>query len=243
MTELLTYLAVEEAVERATESIDAYLDSDIPSSLSQAMDEGWGVDEKAARFCQVWFEKEQLDPLSRIVITVEKANEILRAWEQWIVEHYVASAEETFTRNLRRSILIFAFIANNTDSIVTGLQSVVPALKTISSRLFDGAAELWRLYFEGRIFGDDPDDATQQFIDEFGDPLFNQVGVPMAKLFEAAIVYQILEVIGPVADASQQSARIAPMTVAIQRFIADAVKKSLPQRTGPRYRRRKRSQP
>jgi hypothetical protein len=248
-------LTVEEMVsqgKRAVFVLEHLLHVHVPKTLKDALNEDWLAiaQDGGEGFLQSIPEKE-LRAWGRRTITMERANGLLRTFEESLVESYVKRPENPLSRVFGRFLAMPKFIGNNLVVLGTVVLPLILKFAQETFRLGTNQVNVDRLKAvlasgmqngvpinPGQRFAMEQDLAGTEHEIDLAIGEITKIWVSVAAVCAFYAVEDIITLCGTAAALSHS---LRPVTLS-RDLLCEAVKKSaLPQRNGKRYRSRKRA--
>jgi hypothetical protein len=224
----------------------------VPKTLKQALYEDWAsIGQDGAEGFLQHIPSDELKAWSRRTITIERANGLLKTFENSLVESYVKRPENPLSKVFGRFLAMPKFIGNNLvvlGTIVLPMilkfasetwnlartQTDLERMKAVlASGMMNGAplTQQQRFYMEGDLRGAEVE--IDRVIGEI-----TKIWIAVAAV---CCYYAIEDVVALCGTAAALSHSLRPVTLS-RDLLCEVVKKSaLPQRNGKRYRSRKRA--
>jgi hypothetical protein len=248
-------LTVEEMVSQGKKCVfvlENLMHVHVPKTLKDALNEDWVAiaQDGSEGFLQSIPEKE-LRAWGRRTITIERANGLLRTFEESLVESYVKRPENPLSRVFGRFLAMPKFIGNNLVVLGTVVLPMILKFAQETFRLGTNQVNVDRLKAvlasgmmngvpinPGQRFALEQDLAGTQHEIDLAIEEITKIWISVAAV---CAFYAVEEIITLCSTAGALAQSVRPVTLS-RDLLCEAVKaQALPQRSGPRFRSKKRA--
>jgi len=230
----------QDATRVAFREIDRVAGIPMPKSVGDAINSNWSELGKDGLAKLLGFmtpsERRKWDAK---LIRIEDANEILSQLENTLAATYSNSPGELVYKRAAALVAKFEFIAGHAGEFLLIAERLLAAYGGLLGQGASAGWDLIKLWFEGKVFGEDEDEEVRQWADRNFADTIEVMAVPLEDALETIVAGAIFEFLGIFMTAGGIASLVEPVKTALVIANTLAQRNALPNDGGPTFRRHK----
>jgi len=230
----------QDATRIAFRELDRLAGIPMPKSVGDAIDSNWSELGKDGLAKLIGF----LPPSERRkwdakLIRIEDANDILAQLEDTLAAEYSNSPGELVYQRAAALIAKFQFIIGHAGEFLLVSEAILEAYGGLLGQGSSAAVDLLKLWFEGKVFGEDEDEEIRAWADRYFADTVDTMAVPLVDAIETVVAGAIIQFLQAFLTVGGIAALVQPVRMALNTSYAVAQGNALPNSGGPTFRRHK----